>query len=545
MKKRSLATRALRTLPAWFADWWHQPAEHLGAVTPTTALQIATVYACVRAISEIVASIPIHVYRRTDGGRERATADTLYRVLHSKPNDFQSPFEFIEFLTASALLRGNAYAAIVPGPTGAIAQLVPVHIDRVEVGRFEKTGDVGYSVRQSDGSRLTYFSWEMFHLRGLSFDGLVGASPIATARYAFTVSDAQDRYAGRLFENGARPSGILSFPQKLSEEQKKDWRRQWRNNLTGNDAAGIALLDEKITYTPVSLNSDDAQFLESRRFSVEEIARIFRVPLWLLRDEGGAGNTEQRSIDLLKFTLQPWLSRWEGAINTQLIDDPDLYAEFLPEALLRADIKTRFEAYAVSVQNGWQNRAEVRARENLPDAGPGLGIYLTPANMVPAEALLKAKEDAENPPSPSPAGDPAEPLAIDPDAPNPTPTAWSGKTTAANPPDNRNLRAAWAMDIASRLASAEEVEVGRRIKKRASDPARFRGWAAEWFAEKQTPYIRRSIAAFCAVGGLDIEEVTAEIVRGGLAKMEDTTEDYWPSAARAAAIVAALEGKTE
>lgn len=394
--------------------WYSRPGMGTDSgmrVSPESAMQLAAVFACIRVITETLASLPLIIYKKLpDGGKERALDHPLYKILHNRPNIYQTGFEFVEMMQGHLELRGNAFAEICPGPAGAIDSLVPIHPDRVQVYRLPN-GRLRYQVRAwYDGSLKNYAMEEIFHVRGLSSDGMVGMSPVAVQREMIGVSLAQQEYAARFFANDAQPRGIYETPQKLSPEAYKRLRETLQDANTGANRHKAALLEEGLKYTAIGLNNRDSQFLEARQYSIGEIARMFRVPPHKIGDLSKAtfSNIEQQAIEFVVDCMRPRAVRWEQRIQTELLDPLDLgdgneyFAEFLMDALLRGDLKSRYEAYNIGRNGGWLTPNDVCRMENrnpIP-AEKGGDDYLRPTNMAVA-----TDEPAPDPPAQDPPDD--------------------------------------------------------------------------------------------------------------------------------------------
>jgi HK97 family phage portal protein len=373
--------------------WYSRPgyASDSGMrVSPESAMQLSAVFSCTRVCAETAGSMPLIIYKRLpDGGKVRATDHPLYKVLHNKPNIYQTSMEFIEMMQGHLELRGNAFALIVPGPRGAVDQLIPLHPDRVNVYRLPN-GRLRYQVRAwYDGSVTNYAMEEIFHLRGLSSDGMIGMSTIAVQREVIGTALAQQEYAARFFSNDSQPRGVLEHPGKLKQETYDRLKRTWEQSQTGVNRHKAALLEEGLKYQAIGMNNKDSQFLEARQFSRSDIAGFFRVPLHKIGDLSKAAfsNIEQQSIEFVTDCMRPRAVRWEQRISVDLLDPLDLgdgqeyFAEFLMDALLRGDIKSRYESYAIGRQWSWLSRNDVRRFENLNPVENG-DDYLTPLNMV-------------------------------------------------------------------------------------------------------------------------------------------------------------------
>lgn len=357
------------------------------SVTPETAMQCAAVQASVRVLAESVAQLPLILYKRTkDGGKERATDHPLYARLGAKPNGWQTSFEYREAQQVNLALRGNAYAYINRAG-GQVRELIPLHPNRVTVEQLDDFR-VQYRVRTGSVENVIPQT-EIHHLRGLSTNGLVGLSPIAMAREAIGLSLATEEHGARLFQNGARPGGIITRPKdagKWSEDAAKRFLASFREAYSGDGLGKTALMEDGMSFTVVGMTSEDAQFLETRKYQRSEIAAIFRVPPHMIGDLERAtfSNIEQQSLEFVMHSLMPWLRRWEQAISRDLLTEREretYFAEFLVDGLLRGDIASRYAAYAVAITNGFMNRNEVRLRENL-NPEPGLDVFLSPLNMT-------------------------------------------------------------------------------------------------------------------------------------------------------------------
>lgn len=346
--------------------WANFEALRTGTVTPATAEGISAVYACVSAISETIGSLPLAVYRKTDTGREKAPDHALYRVLHDQPNERQSALEFREQMTAHMLLRGNAYARIVRGGDGQVRQLIPLHPDRVRVLELEN-GRIGYEVTDSAGKVQRLTMDEVFHLRHRSDDGVVGVSPITRAKGVLELADAEARHGLDTFTNGSKLLGVLKAPGRLNATQRMAIKEAWSTYKAG----GTPVLDEGLDYAPVSMTLEDAEWIEARKFSVIEVARLFRVPPVIIQSMESANysNSVELARQFVTLCLRRHLVAWEQAIHRQLLTEAGRRTYFVEhgvEGLLRGDSTTRASFYQSAIQNGWMEVNEVRRLENLP-----------------------------------------------------------------------------------------------------------------------------------------------------------------------------------
>ena len=367
-------------------------------VNQKSAMQMTAVYSCVRILSEAVASLPIHVYRyNAQGGKEKAFNHPLYFLLHDEPNPEMTSFVFRETLMTHLLLWGNAYAQIIRNGKGEIVALYPLMPDRMTVDRDEN-GKLyyEYTISTDDpytlkGSTVRLEPRDVLHVPGLGFDGLVGYSPIAMAKNAIGLAIAAEEYGSKFYANGAAPSGVLEHPGTLKDPAKI--RDSWSETFGGSaNSHKIAVLEEGMKYTPISINPNEAQFLETRKFQINEIARIFRVPPHMVGDleKSSFSNIEQQSLEFVKYTLDPWVSRWEQSMIRSLLSKEEkstYFIKFNVDGLLRGDYESRMNGYAIGRQNGWMSANDIRELENLDRIPAELGgdLYLINGNMTKLE----------------------------------------------------------------------------------------------------------------------------------------------------------------
>ena len=366
------------------------------AVTERSAMQMTAVYSCVRILSEAVAGLPLHLYKYTySGGKAMAHDHPLYRLLHDEPNPEMSSFVFRETLMTHLLLWGNAYAQIIRNGKNEIVALYPLMPNKMSVDRDED-GRLYYTYyRGSDEAiknkefAVTLQPSDVLHIPGLGFDGLVGYSPIAMAKNAIGMAIACEEYGAKFFANGAAPGGVLEHPGTIKDPQRV--RDSWQSTFGGSGNANkIAVLEEGMKYTPIGISPEQAQFLETRKFQINEIARIFRVPPHMVGDleKSSFSNIEQQSLEFVKYTLDPWVIRWEQSIQRSLLSPDEKAAYFVKfnlEGLLRGDYQSRMNGYAIGRQNGWMSANDIRELENLDriPAEDGGDLYLINGNMLP------------------------------------------------------------------------------------------------------------------------------------------------------------------
>lgn len=365
-------------------------------VNERSAMQMTAVYSCVRILAEAVAGLPLHLYRyKEDGGKERAIDNNLYHLLHDEPNKEMSSFIFRETLMTHLLLWGNAYAQIIRNGKGEVIALYPLMPNKMQVDRDEN-GELYYIYTRSseeaknmEGATVYLTPRDVLHIPGLGFDGLVGYSPIAMAKNAIGLAIATEEYGAKFFANGAAPSGVLEHPGTIKDPSRL--RENWNSTFGGSANSGkVAVLEEGMKYTPISISPEQAQFLETRKFQIDEIARIFRVPPHMVGDleKSSFSNIEQQSLEFVKYTLDPWVIRWEQSLSRSLLNEDEkrrYFFKFNLEGLLRGDYESRMSGYATARQNGWMSANDIRELENLDKipAEDGGDLYLINGNMLP------------------------------------------------------------------------------------------------------------------------------------------------------------------
>lgn len=363
-------------------------------VNTTTAEGISAVYACVAAISETVGSLPLDVYRNTDNGREKAKTHPLYRLLHDAPNNYQTALEFREQMQRHVLLRGNAYAEIVWNPNGSVKALLPMHPDSVTVLR-SSLGNLVYDHVDGKGNQRRLLADEVLHLRYHSDDGILGRSPIQVARDTIGLALAERTHGAKMFEQGTKLSGVIETPPGTTKEQAGQIRESWSAGQAGIANHGkTAVLPQGATFKTVSMTLEDAEWIEARRLSIVETARLFRVPPVMIGDMEAANYSNV--VELARFfvtnTLRRHLVMWEQAINRACITNPAFFVEHNVEGLLRGDSLARANFYQRGIEDGWMLRSEVRRIENLP-AIEGIDDAQT-ENAAPAAGRPNAQPDA-------------------------------------------------------------------------------------------------------------------------------------------------------
>lgn len=354
-------------------------------VTPESGIRHAPVFACARVLAESVGQTPCHLYRRDARSRVKAEDHPLYGVLHYRPNHYQTPQEFSEYLVACLAQRGNAYS-LIDRTRGRVRALLPI-APALVTPRETDEGAIVYDVAQRGGGKETYPAAEVFHVPLFPIGRFVGASPITYAREAIGLGVAMEKHGASFFRNGARPGGVLSTDQVLGDEGAKNVAASWNEAHAGaENAHKVAVLEFGLKYTQIGLSAEDSQWIEARKLTRSEIAGLFRVPPHLIGDLDRAtfSNIEQQAIDFVTHALVPYFTRIEQRIALQLLDDAErgtYFAKFNERHLMRGDMAARAEFYTRQVQNGALSPNEVRELEDL-NPREGGDVYLTPANML-------------------------------------------------------------------------------------------------------------------------------------------------------------------
>ena len=385
---RLFKTRASPKNSSWFSppSFFFGTSSSGKAVNEKTALQTTAVYACVRILAETIASLPFHTYRYTLNGKEKAIEHPIYYLLHSEPNPEMTSFVFRETLMSHLLLWGNAYAQIIRDGRGRVLGLYPLLPNRMSVNRNNQ-GELVYQY-EKDGQTYFLRSYEVLHIPGLGFDGLIGYSPIAMAKNAIGMAIATEEYGAKFFDNGANPGGVLEHPGVVKDPARI--RESWNAVYQGSsNAHRVAVLEEGMKFQSIGIPPEQAQFLETRKFQLNEIARIFRIPPHMIGDleKSSFSNIEQQSLEFVMYTLDPWVVRWEQAIQRALFTENEkrqYFVKFNVDGLLRGDYQSRMNGYAVGRQNGWLSANDIRELENLNRIPEDLGgdLYLINGNMT-------------------------------------------------------------------------------------------------------------------------------------------------------------------
>lgn len=374
------------------------------SVTEESSMKLSAVYACVRVLSEDTASLPLKIYKRgPDNSKTVAVNHPLYRILHDIPNSNQSSFEFRETMMTHLCLWGNFYCKKIIDNLGNIKELIPVEPWKVEL--FEdKTKPLEYQKRYviyEDSGQKVYFSHEILHIKGLSLNGKTGLSPIAYAREAIGLGLAAEQFGSQYFGQGTNIGGALESPGPLSDAAYNRLKADLLAKRQGlQNSHSVMILEEGLKFAKTVIPPEDSQFIETRKFQLNEIARIFRVPPHMIADLDRAtfSNIEHQSIGYVVHTLRPWLVRIEQAFFMQCLTEKEqnkYFVEHSVDGLLRGDFKTRQDGYAIARQNGWMSANDIRKLENLDPIEDG-DVYLVNGNMITIKAAIAGKAGENN-----------------------------------------------------------------------------------------------------------------------------------------------------
>jgi len=468
------------------------------AMSPESAMRIATVMSCVKVLSETIASLPCRVYKRQPGGgAEEAIDHPLYDLLYRRPNKNQTNFEFFEMLVAYVALRGNSIC-LKGRNNGKVVELIPVHPSRVVLEEYENT--LIYRVTRNDGVQIRLISDDVFHVRslssgryytrGLNTGGYWGVSPIGVAKDTFRLARKVQKYGIDIFESGATKRVLVKYPHHLTDPAykrfKEDWERLYKDN------ARTAILEDGGDATTIGMNADEAQYIDTRKFTRTEICGIFRVPPHMVGDLERAtfSNILKQDLFFVKHTIRPWIKRIEAAISRDLLDDPRKYfVKFNVDALLRGDIKERTNALKLQFMHGIRTVNEWRAVENLNPIDSEVGdMHFVPNNLIPAERLLEKPQE-----EPKPAAEPG-----------------AGGGTGGGQNEPKNYFEPIIADIAERLVNREVREAGK----------------ADWngFYDQHRIYAFRAMKGLMAAAQCDDEQKRAELADAIMAGLVEGCE---------------------
>lgn len=489
--------------------WRQNRANAESSITPNNSLQVAAVWACVRVLSETVASLPLFIYERQEQGKRRAQDHYLYRLLHDQPNPVMTAFEYRQLLESHLETWGNAYSRLFYDPRGQVEELWPLRPDRiVEVRR--DAGRKFFRYQDDNGSLTWYSDDDIWHIPGMGYDGLVGYSPIAMLRRSIGLAVDAEEFGARFFSNDARPGIVLEHPGRLKPEAHKILRDEWENDHKGvAKSHRPAILEEGMKLHEIGIPPEDAQFLETRKFQVREIARIFGVQPHLIADleQATFSNIEHQSLEFVIYTIRPRIIRIEQSISSNLMLERDrarYFAEHLVDGLLRGDTLSRYQAYAVGRQNGWLNADDIRRLENMDELPNGIGkIYLVPPNMIPADQVGDTGSTEKTP----------------------APTSTARSLPADETREMRARRSATTrhrmalaqrkvmLDVAKRAMRRETHDLGDAVKKYFGkrDSGQFLIWLDGFLQEHADWMTRQYLPIFQAYGEMITAEVQEEL----------------------------------
>ena len=395
LQRRRIQQRSLNldlgTLDQWM-DWQLTgfPNSSGQPVTINTARALTAVFCAERILSETVAQVPLNLYKRVSGGKEVAEDHPLQKTL-KRPNLWQTSFEWRRMMMGHVCLRGNAYSEIIFDDDGYPIMLIPRHPDRIEVKQINDR-EIGYGHRMPNGVLRPIPPGAMFHLRGLSSDGIKGDSLITLFRNVFGQAAATEEHGSRLFSNGTQIPFAIKHPKSLSDVALRHLRESFDSEHVGVDNFHRPMfLEDGMDVVKLGLSAEDSQFIESRTFNIGEFARMFNIPLHMLKELSRAtySNIEHLAIEFVTITMLPWYVLWEQRMDRDLLSDDDFddyYTKFTVNGLLRGDIKSRFDAYAVARNWGWLSANDIRRLEDMNDVERG-DVYLQPLNMIEAGTI--------------------------------------------------------------------------------------------------------------------------------------------------------------
>lgn len=363
------------------------------SIDTETAMKYSAVSACVRVRGETFASVPAVLYRKRADGRDPVNDIALYDILHNRPNEEMAPFAFKETMLSNFDISGNSVCEKLVNSAGELVGLYPYRHEAVSIKRSPDTKKLIYEITGGTNTRTLQRN-QVLHVPNLSFDGIVGLSPITYAASAIRLGLSYEEYGVKFYKNAATPSGVFEHPETLSEESFVRLKKDLNESYSGLKNTGKPMiLEGGMKWAQTTINPIDAQLLESKYFQIEDICRIYRVPQHLINklDRSTFNNIEHQSLEFVMYTMLPIFKRFEDNINMQLLTPAQrkagYYVEFKIDGLLRGDAKSRAEAYAVGRQWGWLSANDIRRLENQPTIGTQGDVYLSPSNMVDSANL--------------------------------------------------------------------------------------------------------------------------------------------------------------
>lgn len=464
--------------PGWVVKGYGQESYAGENVTVEGALSVASVLSAFTILMEDTASLPLIVYRRLKRGKERDTSSPYYMLLHDMPNPEHTSMVYREFIMGHLLGWGNHFSQKIWDRRGVLRELWPLRPDRMKV--FRENGQRKYLYTEMNNNKRAFRQEEIWHVPAFGFDGLMGYSRITLARNAIGLSMAAEKFGSKFFGNGAIPGIALQHPGTLGDEGFKHLNESWNENYRGTDNAHkFVILEEGMSIEKLGIPPDDAQFIETRRFQLGEIARMFRVPPHMIGDvtsstSWGSG-IEQQELGYLSHTLRPWLKRIEQGAHKDLLleaERRDTVIEHLVEDFLRTDIAARMQAYVQAITNGIMTRNEARERENLNPLD-GLDRMLMPLNMTTVDSDPKA-----------------------------APAKRSAQAFDPRP---------FILDAASRIVRRETKELADAVKRwlDKGKPEKFQAWIEQFYLRDHLEFVQRTLEHFSQFDGEHVRLVVA------------------------------------
>jgi len=407
-----LINLAQRFRPIQTKRWLTQMTQAGQNVDEESALTYSTVWACVSVISKSMATLPWCVYQKTKTGRKESSEHPVYWLLHNQPNPEMTPAVFKNILTAHVLTWGNAFCEIERDQMGRPYWLWPITPDRVRVERADG-GSIVYRVKNDRAGDSLIPAADMLHIRGLGFDGLIGYSVIAMASQSIGLGVAMQQFGASFFGNGANLGGALKHPKTLGPDARKHLEESLQKRTGGKNALKTIVLEEGMGYERIGIPPEEAQFLESRKFETLEICRWYGVPPHKIAalDRATWNNIEHQALEYVTDTLQFYVTQFEEEANLKLFGRQQrglFYTKFNLAALLRGDLKARYDAYAVGSMWGWLSANDIRELEEMNPI-PNGNLYLVPANQMTREAMKAGPVQTSAKPAPVNPASPDEP----------------------------------------------------------------------------------------------------------------------------------------
>ena len=514
--------------PRWLVELFGGgiPTHSGVVVNENNAMTFPAVFAAVRVLAESVASLPLITYQRIEPrGKTRVVGHPLYSLLHDAPNPEMTAMQFRETQMAHLLLWGNSYAQIITAG-GRPVELWPLRPDRMKPKRIMVTNRLAYDYEIKDGGTEEFDQTEILHIRGLAFDGLIGYSPIHLAKQAIGLGMAAEQFGAEWFGNGAHPSGVLEHPNHLTDEAHRRLKDSWNGQHRGpGNANSTAILEEGMKWTAIGIPPGDSQFLETRKFQLQEIARIYRIPPHMLGDLSQAtfSNIEQQSLDFVTNSLMPWLQRIEQQIELQLLlpsERKTIFVEHLVNGLLRGDAAARAAFYDAGFDRGWLSPNDIREMENLNPRTDSEGdTYYVPLNMVPAEDAGKVQQGKGSGSEPAPGDDPNQGDPKDPQAGDQQNSLRSARAQQEDRTAEHRRRLARAhlpmfRDAVQRIVGREVADIERLMRKHLTtgNALDFSSAVGDWAMQELQPWVQqRMLPVFETYGHTVAEAVAQEI----------------------------------